>query len=97
MAVANSRSSDGSATSPDLLYPVYDLLGAKIAVFIVPGNCTQPIKQSIAGIGASGVLFIRNFRFGGVFALIVATITVADRSEERREGKECVSTCRLWR
>src|SRR3546814_20525986 len=47
---------------------------------------------TVAGFGDVGKGSAESLRSAGCRVLV----TEADRSEERRVGKECVSTCRSW-
>src|SRR3546814_10341174 len=61
-------------------------------------TCALPISPRIAYAAAAGIALTAAGAFAaGLFAVDQATLTaleLARRSEERRVGKECVSTCR---
>src|SRR3546814_7862849 len=54
-------------------------------------TCALPISQEVFGVG-----YIQDFTWKQLFELdaCVRCGRCTDRSEERRVGKECVSTCR---
>src|SRR3546814_10798718 len=61
-------------------------------------TCALPISQ-IPAEGLPAILYSTATAIGYVFPLLIGTLMVTTefrhkRSEERRVGKECVSTCR---
>src|SRR3546814_5185091 len=62
-----------------------------------PGDPTDKERDPIALLLAPGFQTIFAERWAGLFQLLASArspMTSSSRSEERRVGKECVSTCR---
>src|SRR3546814_13240147 len=77
--------------------PVFAEMGSVNPVFLLPGALKENGEALASGLSSSVTLGVGQFCTNpGLFATIQApeTDAFALRSEERRVGKECVSTCR---
>src|SRR3546814_10868624 len=87
------------AKAPELKKRLWFTLGAlviyRLGTYIpIPGVDPQ-ILQEIFSQQAGGILGIFDMFSGGALGrLTIFALNIMPRSEERRVGKECVSTCR---